>query len=519
MRVCLLILFCIVRLIVSAQDSSIVNMDEQELLNAVRNFDSEAAESKLRSGVSPNVKDKYGQTPLMIAASKKDVEMSKLLIEYGAEINVRNEKILFSLLARLSPLDYAVHTGDTAIVNYLLSAGAYLNPPKDSDSHNNPAIIASKSLDIKMTKYLLDKGCKVSPDQRKDLVIGHIVQNEQIKTLSRKNKNELLIRFWINYDSPLSEKELLKTRLSDKYRQRILDYMRVHSQPDIKTREENQLKYIFAKSFAPSRKDDLVKEERARAYKENLEKIRQRQLETREKEKVILEKSKSERRKILFFILFIGGVFVFILIKRSFHTSSQTTYLSNSSNSSNNTANPISSQSNNTAGHNQKQKKAKAKPRARKTKADNTERGKFVLSEKGWTKDNTLNIEVSFLTIEDMIYPLRLRNEHEKAVKRIIQYIRLLDRYTDSQIKETLGEEGLIIPLDNLWKKINPDFVRDVYKRSLFLVVENYAERDERVKPFLGIIHKKQKRGNKKKTKSEKSTKENSDKGKSKTEI
>lgn len=494
MRVCLLILFCVVQFIVSAQDGNIVNIDQQELLNAARNFDCETAQSKLRSGVSPNIKGEDGQTPLMIAASKKDVEMAKLLIESGAEINIVNEKISLPLLLRLSPLDYAVHTGDTAIVNYLLEAGAYLNPPKDSDC-GNPAIVASERLNIKMVKYLLDKGCKVSLSERKSFVISRIVLNDQLRKLTGNNRNELLIRFWINYDSPLLVKDLFEHSTSKKTKQTVLDYMQDYYQSHIKAREEYGLERALAKEFSPTRQDDVREEKRVRAYKEREEKRKKEKQEAWEREIELQEKSKSEQRKVLFFILLVVGVFVFILIKRSLNN---TSFQINNFRSNNNQGSPSPAPPNPSPAAN-KPSQTKPKKETRKPPAKKTKKKVPLISDKGWSEDNTLNIEVSFLTIEDMIYPLRLRNEHEKIVKKMIQYIRVLSRYTDEQVEQTLGEKGLIVHLENLWDKINPDFVRDVYKRSLFLIVEDYSKRDERVKEFLN------KRLKKKRTRKKKS--------------
>ncbi|MDU1905669.1 MAG: ankyrin repeat domain-containing protein [Dysgonomonas sp.] len=494
MRVCLLILFYVVQFSISAQNNNVVNKDEQELLNAVRNFDCETVQGKLKSGVNPNIKGEDGQTPLMVAASKKDIEMAKLLIESGAEINIVNEKISLPLLLRLSPLDYAVHTDDTAIVNYLIDAGAYLNPPKDSDC-GNPAIVASERLNIKMAKYLLDKGCKVSLNQRKDFVISHIILNDQLKKLTGNNRNELIIRFWINYGSPLLVKDLFEHSIFKENKQKVLDYMQVYYQSHIKAREEYGLERALAKGFSPTRQDDVREEKRVLAYKEKEEKRKKQKQEAWEKELERQEKSKSEQRKILFFILLVVGVFVYILIKRS---QNNTSFQNSNLRSNNNQGSPSPAPPKPSPAAN-KQRQTKPKKETRKTPAKKTKKKEPLISDKGWSEDNTLNIEVTFLTIEDMIYPLRLRNEHEKIVKKMIQYIRVLSRYTDEQIEQTLGEKGLIVHLDNLWDKINPDFVRDVYKRSLFLIVEDYSKRDERVKVFLSQKLKK-KRTRKKKS-------------------
>lgn len=83
-------------------------------------------------------------------------------------------------------------------------------------------------------------------------------------------------------------------------------------------------------------------------------------------------------------------------------------------------------------------------------------------------------------------------------------YMRCLENHTDEQIEQVLGNEGLLPHLESLWKSIKPTYIRAVYKRSLYLMVENYRERDERVLIFLESIKRHKPRGNKPKKKSEK---------------
>lgn len=43
------------------------------------------------SGALPNVKDKFGNTPLHLAVEKKNIEICKLLCLNGADIDIENE--------------------------------------------------------------------------------------------------------------------------------------------------------------------------------------------------------------------------------------------------------------------------------------------------------------------------------------------------------------------------------------------------------------------------------------------
>jgi ankyrin repeat protein len=59
-------------------------------------------------------RNRYGETALMLAAAKGNLEMIKLLVQHGAEIN----------LSGWNPLIYAAWQGKTDVVKYLLEKGA-----------------------------------------------------------------------------------------------------------------------------------------------------------------------------------------------------------------------------------------------------------------------------------------------------------------------------------------------------------------------------------------------------------
>lgn len=70
-------------------------------------------------------------------------------------------------------------------------------------------------------------------------------------------------------------------------------------------------------------------------------------------------------------------------------------------------------------------------------------------------------------------------------------YMRRLEQHTDEAVAGRLGEKGLLPHLNTLWRKIDVSMVRDVYKRSFRIMVENYGTRDDRVLVFLETMTKK----------------------------
>lgn len=71
----------------------------------------------LGKGAQPDLKDRAGNTPLLVAAQTGDADAARLLIEVGANVNAINA-------SGETPLILAVHARDTVLARVLVANGA-----------------------------------------------------------------------------------------------------------------------------------------------------------------------------------------------------------------------------------------------------------------------------------------------------------------------------------------------------------------------------------------------------------
>jgi ankyrin repeat protein len=79
--------------------------------------DAAALEAVLNAGVDVNVKDRYGQSALMLAALRGHLDLVQVLLRHGADLNVTAKY-------GLSALMLAIVGGHEAVARALAEAGA-----------------------------------------------------------------------------------------------------------------------------------------------------------------------------------------------------------------------------------------------------------------------------------------------------------------------------------------------------------------------------------------------------------
>jgi len=166
--------------------SDCVLSDGETLLHGVRSV--EMAKLLVENGADVNAKMLYlGTTPLHLAAKNGEAEVVKILISSGADVNVTMRytgatalheaakhgrvevvKILIDSGADVNagneyketPLYEAVRFGNVEVVNLLISSGADVNARNEPDS--TPLYVVARLRNVEIVKILIESGADVN---------------------------------------------------------------------------------------------------------------------------------------------------------------------------------------------------------------------------------------------------------------------------------------------------------------------------------------------------------------------
>lgn len=117
---------------------------------AARNNNLAMVDMLIANRASPNRRNNYGDTPVLLAASQGKTDIVKHLVAAGAEINAPG----------WTPLHYAVYGGHAELAEYLLAAGADVE--RRAPNQRTTLMIAAQVGNLPMSKLLVQHGAKVS---------------------------------------------------------------------------------------------------------------------------------------------------------------------------------------------------------------------------------------------------------------------------------------------------------------------------------------------------------------------
>ncbi len=123
------------------------------LMQAALYGDADSVRLLLEQGADPNIKNDAGATALMWAVD--DLEKTRLLVEHGADVNARSDD-------GRTPLLIAVRFGNIEVVKLLIDRGADLSA-KSPESRGYAAALseAAQTGDDAMLRMLIERGADV----------------------------------------------------------------------------------------------------------------------------------------------------------------------------------------------------------------------------------------------------------------------------------------------------------------------------------------------------------------------
>jgi ankyrin repeat protein len=162
---------------------------ETILMDCVRTGTTDAVAALLKAGANPNVtENKMGQTPLMWAAAGGYSEITRLLLEHGAEVTPKTlpyeDRVPNTCRIcewKPSPggftaLMFAARAGDVETARLLLNAGADIN--EATPEYGNPLVIAAASGHEDLAIFFLKNGADhESKDENGVTALHHAHQN------------------------------------------------------------------------------------------------------------------------------------------------------------------------------------------------------------------------------------------------------------------------------------------------------------------------------------------------------
>ncbi|MBZ5602567.1 MAG: ankyrin repeat domain-containing protein [Acidobacteriia bacterium] len=134
--------------------ATILHAADTRIADAAQNGDLKAVRALIGQKADVNGAQGDGSTALHWAAQKDDVELAKVLLEAKAKIDVTTR------LGAATPLFMACRSGNAAIIELLIKAGAEVNSP---DEHGTtPLMMAAAAGNRDAVKVLIDHGANVN---------------------------------------------------------------------------------------------------------------------------------------------------------------------------------------------------------------------------------------------------------------------------------------------------------------------------------------------------------------------
>jgi ankyrin repeat protein len=138
----------------------------------------------LEYGADTNLSDWQGNTPLLVAAQKGELEIARLLLEHGADVNAKNKNEWAAVpdWRGITPLLFAAKRGELEIARLLLDHGADVNARNDNGV--SALMFAAHSNHLETVKLLLThSGIDVNQKNKKEDTALDVAKGRETKSL------------------------------------------------------------------------------------------------------------------------------------------------------------------------------------------------------------------------------------------------------------------------------------------------------------------------------------------------
>jgi uncharacterized protein len=150
------VIFLAIAVMVSSAVYAITDEEQVELSTAIEQGDVANVKKFLDNGLSPN-DTAFAWSWLQVAANKNQIEIVKLMVERGANVNYKHP------ITKMTAVAFAAYNGNKEMVTYLISKGA---DPNIKLRGNVSLVRMSRDMgnldmaDFLMKNGALDDGCK-----------------------------------------------------------------------------------------------------------------------------------------------------------------------------------------------------------------------------------------------------------------------------------------------------------------------------------------------------------------------
>lgn len=122
--------------------------------------DIELAKILIEKGADVNIRDNYGETPLILSLLLKQTEAAKLLIEEGADVNKFDQY-------GNCPLSLAIEYNQTELEKLLIEKGADIDTCDDFGT--TALVCAIRNGNVELAKQLIEKGADINTEHHSEL--------------------------------------------------------------------------------------------------------------------------------------------------------------------------------------------------------------------------------------------------------------------------------------------------------------------------------------------------------------